>query len=161
VGCFLKKCLFLSINSFKTLKKLRIMGITYVNIRIQNGDDIAYARRQKIGIDEIRELTVSAMVDTGSIMLCINEDIREALDLQIVGDRPSQLANGQRLRLPVTSSVVVWYEDRWCSTSALVLPGDAEPLLGAIPLEEMDLYVHPGRQELAPLHPDGPVMILK
>ena len=58
-------------------------------------------------------------------------------------------------------NVVVWFEDRWCSTSALVLPDDSEPPLGAIPLEEMDLFVHPAQQQLLPLHPDGPVMILK
>ena len=137
------------------------MGITYANIRIQNGGEVEDFRRGKIGEDEIREITVSAMVDTGSIMLCINEEIRDALGLTIVGERNSVLANGQRLKFPITNNVVVWYEDRWCSTSALVLPDDSEPLLGAIPLEEMDLFVHPARQQLMPMHPDGPVMILK
>lgn len=37
----------------------------------------------------------------------------------------------------------------------MVLPGDSEPLLGAIPLEEMDVLIHPLRQELIvnPEHP--------
>jgi hypothetical protein len=37
----------------------------------------------------------------------------------------------------------------------MVLKGDAEPLLGAIPMEEMDVLVHPRRQELIvnPEHP--------
>jgi hypothetical protein len=33
--------------------------------------------------------------------------------------------------------------------------------LGAIPMEEMDLYVNPGRNELLPVHPEGPIMSLK
>jgi hypothetical protein len=37
----------------------------------------------------------------------------------------------------------------------MVLPGDSEPLLGAIPLEDMDVIIHPLRQELIvnPEHP--------
>ena len=37
----------------------------------------------------------------------------------------------------------------------MVLPGEAEPLLGAIPLEEMDALIHPLRNELIvnPEHP--------
>lgn len=36
-------------------------------------------------------------------------------------------------------------------------PGDSEPLLGAIPLEEMDVVIDPQREELIvnPLHPDA------
>lgn len=137
------------------------MGLTYANIELQNGDDAADYRRGKIGEDEIRQLTVNAMVDTGSIMLTINEEIRKALGLEVIDYRPSQLADGTRRELPVAGSIVVRFGDRFSITSALVLPDDSEPLLGAIPMEEMDLFVHPGRNELAPIHPEGPVMSLK
>jgi hypothetical protein len=36
-----------------------------------------------------------------------------------------------------------------------------EPLLGAIPMEEMDLFVHPSQNQLLPMHPDGAIMTLK
>jgi hypothetical protein len=35
------------------------------------------------------------------------------------------------------------------------LPGDSEPLLGAIPLESMDVIIHPLRQELM-VNPESP-----
>jgi hypothetical protein len=38
---------------------------------------------------------------------------------------------------------------------ALVLPGDAEPLLGAIPMEDLDVCINPLRQELV-VNPDSP-----
>ena len=38
---------------------------------------------------------------------------------------------------------------------AMVLRGDNEPLLGAIPMEDMDVLIHPLRQELI-VHPDHP-----
>ena len=137
------------------------MGLTYANIELINGDDFTDARRGRIGEDEIRQLTVHTMVDTGSIMLCINDTIKEALGLLHFGTRRSQLADGQIIELEVVGPVIVRYLDRDCSTNAIVLPGDQEPLLGAIPMEEMDLYVHPSRNELLPMHPEGPIMSLK
>jgi len=45
----------------------------------------------------------------------------------------------------------------------MVLPGDAEVLLGAIPMEDMDVLIHPLRQELIvnPEHPYFAVTKLK
>jgi clan AA aspartic protease len=137
------------------------MGLTYANIELVNQSDADDFRKNRIGEDEIRQLTVHAMVDTGSIMLCINESIKEALGIEVVGKRRSQLANGQILELDVVGPVIVRYLDRDCVTRALLLPDDQETLLGAIPMEEMDLYVHPGRNELLPVHPEGPIMSLK
>ncbi len=44
-----------------------------------------------------------------------------------------------------------------------MLPGDSEPLLGAIPMEEMDVLIHPQRQELVvnPEHPNYAVLKMK
>jgi hypothetical protein len=55
----------------------------------------------------------------------------------------------------------VWFGDRFCDTSALVL-GD-EPLFGAVPMEMMDLVVHPATRRLSvnPANPHVPVAITK
>ena len=135
--------------------------MVYADIRLQNGDDVSMSRRHIIGEEEIREITINMMVDSGALMLTINEEIREALGLPIIDYRPSQLADGTRLELPVAGTVIVWYEGRFCTTNAIVLPGDNEPLLGAIPIEEMDLWVNPARNILTAVHPEGPIMSLK
>jgi clan AA aspartic protease len=137
------------------------MGLTYANIELRNGGDIELNRRKYIGEDEIRQMTINMMVDSGAIMLTINEEIREALGLAIIDHRPSQLADGTRLSLPVAGSIEVRYDGRFCTTNALVLPEDNEPLLGAIPMEEMDLWINPARNILTAVHPEGPVMSLK
>jgi clan AA aspartic protease len=137
------------------------MGLTYANIELQNADDEGLIRRDIIGKDEMRQITINAMVDTGSIMLCINESIQQVLGLPYRKKRRSQTADGRILELDVVGPVIVRYLDRECSTNAIILPDDSEPLLGAIPMEEMDLYVSPSRQELLPVHPDGPIMSLK
>ena len=137
------------------------MGMVHANIELLNGDDVSLHRRNMIGEEEIRRLEISMMVDSGAIMLTINEEIRLALDLPIIDYRPSQLADGTRLDLPVAGTIMVRFAGRFCTTNALVLPDDSEPLLGAIPMEEMDLWISPARNVLTPLHPEGPVMSLK
>ncbi len=137
------------------------MGLTYANIELINTDDLAYVRKGIMGQEEVRQIIVKAMVDTGSIMLCINESLQNYLDLPFRSKRRSQLANGLVLDLDVVGPVIVRFLGRECSTNAIILPDDQEPLLGAIPMEEMDLYVNPGRNELLPVHPEGPIMSLK
>ncbi len=137
------------------------MGLTYVNIELQNAEDETLLRRGIIGEDEIRLMTVNALVDTGSVMLCINEDIRQALGLTIRKKKRSQTADGRILELDVAGPVIVRYLDRECLTNAIILPDSQEPLFGAIPMEDMDLYVHPARNEVLPVHPEGPIMSLK
>jgi len=58
-------------------------------------------------------------------------------------------------------TIEIRFEGRFCTTNALVLPEDSEVLLGAIPMEEMDLWLNPTRQMLTFAHPEGPVMMLK
>ena len=90
------------------------MGIVYANIELRNNGDVELSRRKYIGEDDIRQITISMMVDSGALMLAINEEIRQALGLDIIDHRVSQLANGMRLELPVAGSIEVRYESRFC-----------------------------------------------
>ena len=131
------------------------MGLVYAEIEIINGEDIALARRNVIGEEEIKRITVQALVDTGSYMLAINESIQEQLQLPIVEKRKAQMADGSIVECNVVAPVEIKFKNRRSSCSAMVLPGDSEVLLGAIPLEDMDVLIHPLRQELIvnPEHP--------
>ena len=137
------------------------MGIVYANIELLNGGDVVLNRYKYISKVDIRQINIKMNVNSGTLMLTINEEIRQALGLDIIDHRPSQLADGRRLTLPVAGSIEVRYEGRFCTTNALVLPDDNEPLLGAIPMEEMDLWISPARNLLTAVHPEGPLMSLK
>ena len=95
------------------------------------------------------------LVDTGAYNLCINEVIQEQLQLPVVEKRKAQLANGSIEEYDVVDNVQVRFKNRATTCRAMVLPGDTEPLFGAIPMEDMDLIIHPLRQELLvnPEHP--------
>jgi clan AA aspartic protease len=131
------------------------MGLVYADVELINGDDEGLARRHYIGEEEIKRMPVNILVDTGSYMLAINESIQEQLQLPVVDSKNAQTADGRIISCSVVSPVVLLFRNRRFTGSAMVLPGDSEPLLGAIPMEEMDVLIHPLRQELIvnPEHP--------
>ena len=131
------------------------MGVVDAEIELINGEDLILARRYFIGEDEIKRMTVNMLVDTGSVYMCINENIQEQLKLPVLEKRKGQLANGHIVEYDVVGPVEVRFKNRRCSVNAMVLPGDNEPLSGAIPLEDMDVLIHPYRQELI-VNPDHP-----
>ena len=153
----------LGIESIVTLEKINIMGLVYADIELINGDDLALVRRHIIGEEEIKRMHLNLLVDTGSYMLCINESIQEQLQFPVVEKRKAQLANSNIVELDVVSNVELKFKNRRTICNAMVLPGDSEPLLGAIPLEDMDVLIHPTRQELIvnPEHPYFAQMKLK
>lgn len=139
------------------------MGLIYADIELINGGDIEMARRYIIGEEEIKRMSLRVLVDTGSYMLCINKSIQEQLQFPVVEKRKAQLANSEIVECDVVSMVELKFKNRRTMCNAMVLPGDSEPLLGAIPMEDMDVLFNPLRQELEvnPEHPYFAQMKLK
>lgn len=131
------------------------MGAIYADIELTNGDDLALVRRFVIGEEEVRRMLLNIRVDTGADMLCINEDIQQQLQFPFIEKRKAVLADGRILECDAVSSVVLKFKNRTTSCVAMVLPGEAPPLLGCIPLEDMDVLIDPLREELI-VNPDHP-----
>lgn len=125
--------------------------------------NLILAKKHLIGTDEIKQMNVSMLVDSGAYMMAINETICEQLNLSIKEKRKVQLANGMIAEYNVAGPIEVRFENRRSNMDALVLPGDNEPLLGAIPIEDMDVLIHPQRQTLVvnPEHPYFAQMVMK
>ena len=98
---------------------------------------------------------VNIRVDNGTDLLCMNESILEQLQFPIVEKKKAQLANGHIVAYDVVTGVELKFKNRLTKFSALILPGYAEPLLGCIPLEDMDVLIHPLREEFI-VDPDHP-----
>ncbi|MGF2414480.1 retroviral-like aspartic protease family protein [Ferruginibacter sp.] len=131
------------------------MGLVYAEITLINGEDLILAKRHIIGEEEIKQMTVNMLADSGAYMLAINENIQEQLQLPVIEKRKAQMANGSIEEYDVVGPVEVRFKNRQSTCRAMVLPGDNEPLLGAIPMEDMDILIHPLRQELI-VNPDHP-----
>lgn len=139
------------------------MGIIYAEIELVNAGDLVLARRHMIEQDEVKRTKVNMLVDTGSVYMCINESVQQQLQLDVVEKRKGQLTDGSIVEYDVVGPIEVRFKNRRCCVDAMVLPGENELLLGAIPLEDMDVLIHPRRQELIvnPEHPLMPQMKLK
>ena len=98
-------------------------------------------------------LEVSALADSGALHLCIPEHIAVQLDLDELEKREVTTADGRRLTCPYVGPIQLNFKNRACFTGALVL-GD-EVLLGAVPMEDMDLLLSPAKQAVI-VNPDNP-----
>jgi clan AA aspartic protease len=139
------------------------MGLVYADIELINAIDLGLARRHQIGEEEVKRMHVNMLVDTGSVYMCINETLQEQLQLSMVEKRKGQLADGGVVEYDVVGPIEVRFKNRRCVVDAMVIPGDNELLLGAIPLEDMDVLINPYRRELIvnPEHPYFAQMKLK
>ena len=138
------------------------MGVIHAEITLTNGIDVCKIKKNEIGEDELRKITVKALVDSGSLMMAINENIQSYLQLPFMYKKPFELADGQIKECDVVGHLEVKFKNRDTTCDAVVLPGDSEVLLGLIPLEVMDVLIDPCRQQLVvnPAHPEGAVLRL-
>ena len=128
--------------------------MVYTEITLKNFSDEMDVNKGAIKPEDSRTATVTAIVDTGSMNLVITEELRQKLGLAIKGEKTAKIANGQRVVCKVTDVVEINWKNRDAFLPALVIPGAEQVLLGAIPLESMDLMVNPCTQELVGVHGD-------
>jgi predicted aspartyl protease len=137
------------------------MSIFSEEIILENPVDVGDARRGFIKETEVRRLTVKALVDTCAWTLVINEETRAKLGLQVLRTSTSEVADGAVVTGSVTEPVNIYWQDRYTGCNAFVLPNETEVLLGALPLEGMDLLVDPKREHLIGAHGDQPLRRVK
>jgi len=130
------------------------MSVVHTEITLRNVRDIFNAEDGKIKEQDIRQTTVNALVDTGAWTLIINKDTCEKLGLHTVGTETATLADGSKTVYDLAGPLEVRWNNRRTVCEALVLPEAEEVLLGAIPLEAMDLIVHPRKEEVVGAHGD-------
>ena len=136
------------------------MGEIVVDIKLENTLDIELVRQGALQEADVRRAAVSAVVDTGALMLALPEDVVERLGVQTVGSRAVASADGRRGELPIAGPVTVHIGDRWAFARCVVVPPDGEPLVGQLVIRELDLVADSRNQTLGPRPeaPDAPVI---
>jgi len=137
------------------------MGLVYTDITLKNAYDVGAYRRGGRKEPEIRQTTVRAMVDTGCFTLIITEAVRQELGLDVIEEYDVTLANETTETCKKTEPVEVHWKNRHDVVRPMVLPSAKEVLLGAIPLEGMDLIVDPARQTVIGAHGEKAVYPVK
>ena len=118
------------------------MGLVHAKIVLKN------PRNAKI-----KPLEVEALVDSGSLHLCIPAHVQVQLKLDEIDRKEVTLADGERKLVPYVGPLEIRFKNRVGFVGALVL-GD-QTLVGAIPMEDMDLVVIPSKRVLD-VNPDSP-----
>jgi clan AA aspartic protease len=128
------------------------MGITHAILTLSNPVMPALA-----------PLECVALADTGALHLCIPEHVALQLRLSLDCQDPREvtLADGSKRLIPYVGPIRVEFGNRKCFVGGLVM-GD-EVLLGAIPMEDMDLVVRPMTRDVIanPSSPDIPSAVAK
>ncbi len=126
------------------------MGLTNARIQLRN------PRRP-----ELEAVEMDALADTRAVHMCIPRHMQMQLRLDEADAKEVTLADGSRTLVPYVGPIELRYRNRIGFTGALVM-GET-PLLGAIPLEDMDLVVVPKTREVIvnPLSPDVGTSVAK
>jgi len=135
------------------------MGIVKTEITLKNAGDVTSVQRGYIKEAEIRQTVVEAVVDTGAMTLVINGELRRQLGLLVAGTRKATLADDTKKTIKIAQPVEVHWKNRSMVCRPWVVDS-GNVLLGAIPLEDMDLIVDPSSQALAGAHGEEPVGLL-
>jgi len=118
------------------------MGLTSASIKLINPRN-----------RELEPVEVEALADTGAVHLCIPQHIQIQLELEEIDKKEVTLADGSRRLVPYVGPIELRFKNRIGFAGALVM-GD-QPLLGAIPMEDMDLVVVPKTREVM-VNPNSP-----
>lgn len=131
------------------------MGLVFAEIELTSLDDIVLHRRGFLEQSEIKQVKVKSLVDTGAYMLTINDNVRNQLDLPLIEKQIVTLADETQMEVEVVGPVEVRFENRRTTCDAVVLPNAQDVLLGSIPMEDMDVMIHPREEKLVvnPKHP--------
>jgi clan AA aspartic protease len=135
------------------------MGNFSEEITLVNAGDATNVQRGLMQEHEVRQITLSAVVDTGATTVVIDEAACRQLGLAIVATKQTTFANGTRQECGVTEPIIVHWKNRLTPAYAVVVPGAKSALLGAIPLEGMDLMVDPVHRRLTGVHGEEEVLL--
>jgi clan AA aspartic protease len=111
------------------------MGLAYARVKLANPR-----------LPDLEPIEVEALADTGSVHLCIPQHIAIQLRLEEFDRREVMRADGSRHDVSYVGPLSIFVANRRGLAGAMVLGNQV--LLGAIPMEDMDLVVNPRTQQV-------------
>ena len=133
------------------------MGEVRVDVFLKNLQDVFACAQGLKKSEEVRSLTVDALVDTGAVMILLPQDMVETLGLERTDKTIVTLANEEKVELEVARAIELTIGNRTMNTDCLVGPPRCEPLIGQLVLERLDLVIDPLRRTLGP-RPESPFL---
>lgn len=121
------------------------MGVFKVEVKLRNWQN-KFLPDEKKG----DSINCNALVDSGAAELALPAEMIGSLKLEELDTVRVYTADGGEHEYRVFGIVELEVAGRTCHVRAIELPRGAEPLLGAVPLEEMDWHISPKEKKLVP-----------
>jgi predicted aspartyl protease len=138
-----------------TMNWKNYMGRFSVEFDVVNHEDVVQAKKGFLPPEHVGRARISGVVDTGATRLVLPASVVTALGLPEAGQVTVRLADGRRDPKTVVGGVQLEIQGRSSVFTAVVEPGRADALIGAIVLEELDFVPDCTRQALVPRDPRG------
>ncbi|MBI4640376.1 MAG: aspartyl protease family protein [Candidatus Tectomicrobia bacterium] len=130
------------------------MGRFSVELKLTNYRDIVEAGVGIRSFNQIRQVTIRGVVDTGATRLVIPASVVEQLGVAEAGMTQVRYADGRVAIRSLVDDVQVELLGRSATFRAAVEPARTSALIGAIVLEELDFIVDCASQALRPRDPN-------
>lgn len=130
------------------------MGRVTIEAKITNGADVVLHESGHLAADQVRQLAVRGIVDTGAAMLVLPETVARHLGLVKTSEANVRYADHRTANRDIVGNVRVEILGRHNLFSAIVEPGRTDASFGAIVLEALDMLVDCRTQSLHPRDPD-------
>jgi predicted aspartyl protease len=136
------------------------MGRIYDDFTVKNTEDVIDVGRKRITEEDVRQETASFLVDTGADHLFISPQMQEKLNLCELATKFVIIGGGKRVLCKVAGPAEVWWHDRFYITNVLIMPGQVNPVVGVLTLENLDLIVNPQTKTLEGANGDEQLSIM-
>ena len=133
------------------------MGVFRVPVKVRNWQN-RYLPSDRQG----KEIECEALVDSGAAEFALPAELLEPLRLEYLSEVRVYTADAGVHDFRVFGIAELEVQGRVCQVRVIELPHGAEPLLGAVPLEEMDWHISPAEKRLVPnpRSPEKPLLPL-
>jgi predicted aspartyl protease len=131
------------------------MGRITLEFSIANYRDVVSAEQGLLAPEAIRRVTLRGVVDTGATRLVLPEFAVQQLGLVPSGQTTVRYADRRSASRALVKNVSVELLGRQGIFTAVVEPGRADALIGAIVMEDLDFLVDCASQTLQPRDPNS------
>lgn len=130
------------------------MGRIHVDVTVANNIDLAMFQAGSLPGSQIRQVTLTGLVDTGANHLILPESVVKTLGVPKVGEATVHYGDHSTNIRDMVDQVQVQLLGRKASFTAISEPKRTTALIGAIVLEQLDFVADCGNQRIFPRDPE-------
>ena len=128
-----------------------MMGKVLVKeVLLKNHRDEILFEEGHISSEQVRQITLDMVADTGAVAVSLPQSVVEKLGLRYMKDVLVTVSTGERKPVKMYGDLMVYIEGREAYTQCLAKPEEAPFILGQLVFEQIDYIVDCKNQRICP-----------